>query len=526
MMRIWAFIVLCAGIFSAAVAPSSAGVSGATERKVALVIGNSDYLHAVTLPNPAKDAKLMALTFQKAGFETMEGVDLDRAEMNAIIDRFTEAAFEADIAVVYYAGHGLQVDGRNYIIPVDAELSSAAHLRTRAIEVDSIMKAMPTDPGAGIIILDACRDNPLARTLAASLPASRSSAMGQGLAQVDTNAVSSGRGGVLIAYATDPGAVALDGKGTNSPYTEALARHIATPGLEIQSALTRVRSDVTGATDGRQRPWHNASLGREIFIGGAAQSQSVPAIAVQSAAATASGSEWEVEQRLWDEASKGDSVAHYQAYLTQFPAGRFNDFAKLKIEKLQSAAGQQVAALSATANSGSQIRTAATAPEDVRQTPGTPSTDTGLRLNQDGKIDLQLRLSALGYEVGSVDGDIGQRTRAAIGAWQQKNGIIETTYLTPMQHAFLVMQTDPLMAQVRSQHEAGKAESARKRLDGETRRAANIPRKRQVASSPRSQRGTVVRRVPSRKGRGGDDLGKFLGGVVVGVGVCKIAGAC
>ena len=127
-----------------------------------------------------------------------------------------------------------------------------------------------------MIILDACRDNPLARTLAAALPKSRSSSMGSGLAPVQANGASHGAGGLLIAYATDPGAVAYDGQETHSPYTTALSKHLITPGLEIQSALTRVRAEVAEETNGAQRPWHNASLAREVFIGGAAPKPSRP----------------------------------------------------------------------------------------------------------------------------------------------------------------------------------------------------------------------------------------------------------
>lgn len=237
-------------------------------KRVALVIGNSAYKHAVALPNPKGDAALMAETLRTAGFTVIEGADLDKAAMSALLDQFTEAAYDAEVALVYYAGHGLQVDGHNYLIPVDAQLEKAAQLQTRTIGVDKILGALPPDPAVSVIILDACRDNPLARTLARALPASRSSSLGAGLAAVQANGQSSGAGGLLIAYATDPGAVAYDGKDVHSPYTAALAKHLITPGLEIQSALTRVRAEVSDETKGAQRPWHNASLAREVFLGG------------------------------------------------------------------------------------------------------------------------------------------------------------------------------------------------------------------------------------------------------------------
>ncbi|MEP6563801.1 MAG: caspase domain-containing protein [Mesorhizobium sp.] len=302
-MRFWAVIVGL--ILLAAADLLKANLFAADSNRVALVIGNSKYVYAPTLANPASDARLMAETLRQAGFKVIEGVDLDYAGMRERLNRFTEASYDAELALIYYAGHGMQVNGKNYLIPVDAELTAPAHLRTRTIQIDELLAALPPDPAVGVIILDACRDNPLARTLAAALPKSRSTTA-PGLAPVEIASVDVGTGGVLIAYATDPGAVSYDGNGANSPYTTALARHLTEPGVEIQSALTRVRGEVTAETDGRQRPWHNASLGREVFIGPQASAPAVPSplslsaeTPDQPAGADARG--WEVEQRVWDE---------------------------------------------------------------------------------------------------------------------------------------------------------------------------------------------------------------------------------
>ena len=118
-------------------------------------------------PIPANDARLIASTLRNAGFEVIEGVDQDNAGMHSLISQFTEQSYDADLAVIFYAGHGMQVDGKNFLIPVDAELTSPAYLKTRTVQIDDFMAALPPDPAVGVIILDACRDNPLARTLAA-----------------------------------------------------------------------------------------------------------------------------------------------------------------------------------------------------------------------------------------------------------------------------------------------------------------------------------------------------------------------
>lgn len=531
-----AFAILLGGLillFHAAFGAQAATPDG---KRVALVIGNSKYVNAVALPNPANDARLIASTLRNAGFEVIEGVDQDNAGMHSLISKFTEESYNADLAVIYYAGHGMQVDGRNYLIPVDAELTSPAYLKTRTVQIDEFMAALPADPAVGIIILDACRDNPLARTLAAALPKSRS--LGAGLAPVDAKADGMGTGGVLIAYATDPGAIAFDGNGVDSPYSLALAKHLTEPGVEIQSALTRVRGEVTEATQGRQRPWHNASLGREVFLGKPATETASPAATPPDAAkATATPApvaseppSWEVEQRLWDEASKKNAIPYYEAYLDQFPNGRFATVAKLNIDQLKDpAAGKQLAALGAddaSANPGSAVRTSVGITDDMRKTQGTELTESAIGLDRNGRIDLQLRIEALGNELGQVDGNIGPRTRQAIGVWQGKNGLPSTTYLTREQLALLVIQTDPMMDAVRARNAADQARAAptRKQVVQKTRTldptAQQKPRRKQTQVVQRRRNSdTVVREDAPPPRENNDFLTKALifgSGVVIG----------
>ncbi|TIR27651.1 MAG: hypothetical protein E5X34_01780 [Mesorhizobium sp.] len=532
-----AFAILLGGLillFHAAFGAQAATPDG---KRVALVIGNSKYVNAVALPNPANDARLIASTLRNAGFEVIEGVDQDNAGMHSLISKFTEESYNADLAVIYYAGHGMQVDGRNYLIPVDAELTSPAYLKTRTVQIDEFMAALPADPAVGIIILDACRDNPLARTLAAALPKSRS--LGAGLAPVDAKADGMGTGGVLIAYATDPGAIAFDGNGVDSPYSLALAKHLTEPGVEIQSALTRVRGEVTEATQGRQRPWHNASLGREVFLGKPATETASPAATpvADTAKATATPApvaseppSWEVEQRLWDEASKKNAIPYYEAYLDQFPNGRFATVAKLNIDQLKDpATGKQVAALGAddaSANPGSAVRTSVGITDEMRKTQGTELTESAIGLDRNGRIDLQLRIEALGNELGQVDGNIGPRTRQAIGVWQGKNGLPSTTYLTREQLALLVIQTDPMMDAVRARNAADQARAAptRKQVVQKTRTldptAQQKPRRKQTQVVQRRRNSdTVVREDEPPPRENNDFLTKALifgSGVVIG----------
>ncbi|WP_292516178.1 caspase family protein [Mesorhizobium sp.] len=254
---------------------------------------------------------------------------------------------------------------------------------------------------------------------------------------------------MLIAFATDPGAVSYDGGGANSPYTTSLARHIAEPGVELQSALTRVRGEVTAETNGKQRPWHNASLGREVFIGPQTAQPPAPvqpaaqpsATAAPAESASTDGRGWEIEQRVWDEASKRNTLAHYEAYLQQFPNGAFADLARLNIDQLKKQPATVVANVqSETSRSATAVQPPAAAPKPETDA-GTELTESAIGLDHQGKVDLQERLLAIGYDL-DADGDLGLKTRRAIGQWQEANGLPTTTFLTPKQYARLKLDTD------------------------------------------------------------------------------------
>jgi hypothetical protein len=234
--------------------------------RVALVVGNSAYIYAPPLRNPVNDAKLMAKTLNSVGFEVLDGVDLDARELRQKIDQFTHALRGAQVGLFFFAGHGFQSDGRNYLVPVDATLEDAQHIQEETIAVDVLLQAMGTagPDTINIVILDACRDNPLVEFLANS-PGTRSVPLGArprtGLAEV--------RAGInsLIAFATQPGNTATDGPGaTNSPFTDSLARHILNDDRNINAILNEVRKDVVKATARAQVPWDHSSLLGEFFF--------------------------------------------------------------------------------------------------------------------------------------------------------------------------------------------------------------------------------------------------------------------
>lgn len=244
-----------------------AAVQGTTAvRRVALVIGNGAYTHVKALPNPSNDARSIAKSLRGIGFVVSEGIDLDRAAMQTTIREFLREAATAQVAVVYYAGHGVQVEGRNYLVPVDVQFQSGSRMTDAMVEMDTIMAGLDDQVRTNILILDACRNNPMAQQTASAV-ANRGIEAGSGLAAPTSLGAGATLGaGTLIAFATAPGQVALDGEGSNSPFSAALSRHIGTPGLEVQQMLTRVRAEVVAATKAKQVPWSNSSLLGEVFL--------------------------------------------------------------------------------------------------------------------------------------------------------------------------------------------------------------------------------------------------------------------
>lgn len=234
----------------------------AAKTKVALVIGNGRYSNVPELENPSNDASAMAQVLRDMGFTVVSGVDLERLDMERKIADFARAAASADVSLFFYAGHGIQVAGRNYLVPVEAAVKDQTSLAFELIDVQKVTQFMGGNGKTSIILLDACRDNPLTRSLARSLGASRSASVGQGLAPIRAE-----HGGMLIGFATAPGNVAADGDGmANSPFTTALLKHLPTPGLEIELAMKKVKAEVLRLTKNKQRPWHNSDLAREIYL--------------------------------------------------------------------------------------------------------------------------------------------------------------------------------------------------------------------------------------------------------------------
>src|SRR6201994_4898602 len=234
------------------------------DKRVAFVVGNAAYRNVPQLPNPAIDAKSMAKVLRNVGFDVVEGTNLTRDKMTERLLEFGKKAEGADVALFFYAGHGIAINGTNYLLPVDADIKSEMDVRLgSAINIDLTLDQTMGDAKVKLVFLDACRDNPFAAKIKST--ATRSVSVGQGLAEMKSGE------GTLIAFATGPGQTALDGTdGQNPPFTRALIKHITQPGIEIQQAMTEVRAQVNDETNKGQLPWGHTNLTGSVFLNPAA----------------------------------------------------------------------------------------------------------------------------------------------------------------------------------------------------------------------------------------------------------------
>lgn len=229
------------------------------QQRIALVVGNGQYANVPVLSNPANDAKDISNVLRSLGFVVISGTDLDRNAFTERLKAFGDTIGPKDDVFFFYAGHGLQAKGVNYLIPVDAKLDSERDLDFGAISLDLILRQMKT-ARTKIVMLDACRNNPFARSLARSM-GTRAVSDSLGLAVTVASDL-----GTFIAYATQPGNVASDGSDRNSPFTDKLLRHIQTPGQSITDLMMTVRNEVAQATSGAQIPWEHSALGNKFFF--------------------------------------------------------------------------------------------------------------------------------------------------------------------------------------------------------------------------------------------------------------------
>lgn len=485
----------------------------AAEKRVALIIGNAAYQNTVALRNPRNDAEDMASQLTGLGFRVLLGLDLDKAALDRKVAEFADALAGADVGVFFYGGHGLQVGGQNYLVPIDAKLLTAQSLDFETVRLDLVQRTMERDERpsrTNIIFLDACRDNPLARNLARAL-GTRSADISRGLAPVESGI------GTLISFSTQPGSVALDGDGRNSPFAGALVKHIAGEG-SITDVLINVRNDVVAATSQQQVPWEHSALRARFYFKGPGSATAPAAVstkptgpAATPAPATSAGAapsyDQQAELDLWSTVEDGKNVALLQSYLDRYPKGRFAETARILIglakQDEEQTSGEQkseqkvaVAQESApdkvkveeprkdvdvgdkgaveTQTAGSERVAAAAAPAGVP----TPQTGTGERDTL--ASDLQKELKRVGCYDGTVDGSWGDETRAALDAFAGETKLSLSSE-RPTEDALTVLRARK--DRVCSLKSAARTEDAPERPKKATERAPSRQRQQTSAKS-------------------------------------------
>ncbi len=344
------------------------GVMAHAEKRVALVIGNSAYKNAPVLMNPKNDAQDIGKSLRDLGFFTIVATDLDRNGMNDVLDRFSRAVGGAEIALVYYSGHGMQFAGKNYLLPIEARLENADDVnRFRLMPIDDVFDVLQGAQGARIVILDACRNNPveddIKRRMASIPGASRDAYLTRGLSRVSAN-------GLIVAYATQANDVASDGAGRNSPFASALLRNLDKPGLDVRQMFFNVQDEVDRVTAGKQRPELSISLVGQYKLKPEAET-SANKEATASAPVDPAAQAWAVIRDT-------TSQAVIEDFVRQFGTSIYGSMALARLEELKK----------------SQVATAS--------------------FNQELGRSLQLELKRVGCYQGTVNGEFGDATRDAL----------------------------------------------------------------------------------------------------------------
>src|SRR5262245_6127015 len=289
-------------------------------KRLALVIGNSAYKESPLL-NPVNDAKDMAQLLSGLGFQVIYKQNASQAEMKSAIREFGNNIVRGDVALFYYAGHGAQVSGENYLIPVGAVITKEEGIEYESVNAGLGLAQMASAANKlNIVILDACRNNPFARSFRSQT---------RGLAQISASA------GTIIAYATEPGSVAADGRGTNGLYTEELLKSMRIPGLKIEDVFKQVRVGVRNRSQGKQTPWESSSLEGDFYFIQPGDNKTKVVERVEAPVATADVSS--IELKFWESIEKSNDPKDFEAYIRKYPNGNFVELANNRVKSLEAA---------------------------------------------------------------------------------------------------------------------------------------------------------------------------------------------
>jgi uncharacterized caspase-like protein len=500
----------------------------AQEARVALVIGNGAYTNAEPLKNPVNDARAMARVLRDAGFEVIARENVTRRAFVEALHEFAGKVTPGGVGLFYYAGHGIQVRGLNYLLPIDAALANEYDVKYETVDINDVLGRLDEARARlSLVILDACRDNPFAR---------RFRSTSRGLAQTDAPR------GTVIAYATAPGDTAADGDGENGVYTAELLKAIAQPGLKLEEVFKRTIDGVARTTANRQTPWVSSSFRGDFVFNAAVAAppppppQAAPSPPTQPRAVAPAPSVDTVEQTAWLTIASSNNPAMFELFLKRFPDGVYADFARARLEELKMAAvmeekrrstaaadeakrkadaeGRRAAeeeARRAAAAEEAKRRAAAeearrkadaeeakrradadakrAADEEARRTAAAEEAKRRAAAEEDKKsvegveaalkladIDrkrIQAALTAKGFDTLGTDGAFGPRTRQMIANWQRTRSEQPSGFLTATQASLLMRDGETALTKL--EDDRRKADEERRKAEAERAKAAPPP---------------------------------------------------
>jgi hypothetical protein len=450
------FSLACAMALGALCASSPVSAAAQGESRVALVIGNASYPES-PLKNPVNDARAMALTLRALGFETIVRENASYREMRRAVGEFGRRIACGGVGLFYFAGHGVQVRGRNYLMPVDAEIGTEAEVALESLDLATVLEQMAAAGNrVNIAILDACRNNPFER---------RFRSAGGGLASVDAPK------GTLIAFATAPGKVAADGAGANGLYTSELLKAIRQPGVRLEDVFKQVRVEVTRQTRDEQTPWETSSLTGDFYFtpAAAAAAPATGAAPPGRPAADAPGSadNAAIELAFWNAIKDSRDAGDYREYLKQFPKGRFAGLANNRLAALEAApAAEPPAAVDRLSAAYRAVRAG-----NVRSRPHQQATPIG-KLSPDDSVAVTGRVRGSDWlQVALADGQTGYVASFLVEpeqVWQRRRtpGAADPPAPAPVEMPKAVAAPDPRPAQAEQAAAAPRPREGLARFDG------------------------------------------------------------
>jgi len=476
----------------------SSAFNGFAERRVAFVVGNGDYQHTSALPNPTNDSHDVAAALRRLNFDVTLKNNITNVDFREALATFSEAADGADIAIFFYAGHGLEIARQNYLVPVDAKLSTDRRIRFEAVSLDDVSSSMEGVKGLRLVLLDACRNNPFLKSMKRTL-STRS--IGRGLAAPEPQV------GSLVSFAAKEGTVASDGAGRNSPYTRGLLANLETPGLEVNFMFRKIRDSVIEATGGKQEPFTYGSLpGTSIYLKPPVQTAALQStVQPQAQLIVPPPASDQIEVSYWVSIVNLNSKDLFQSYINRYPGGQFVEIARYRVA--------QIDGVKRTLESKIPPKVAAPVEQQVASLPDpvTQPIETAAPIRPTRAMirDIQKNLNRVGCSIGRADGLWGKASIRGVRSYA-KHKKIRLASVNPSQRLLDRLNSTnvrvcPLICKRGWEIRKGRCERIVRKAKVNPKPVVRKSRKKTVSSTRKRKRRVeqhvIVEERPRRRGR-------------------------